>query len=62
MPTSFGKTVKAVVEATDARVDVHTHDDFGMAAANAVTGFENGAEQAQVSVNGIGRASCRERV
>nr|WP_193366130.1 2-isopropylmalate synthase [Halorubrum saccharovorum] len=54
MPTSFGKTVKAVVEATDARVDVHTHDDFGMAAANAVTGFENGAEQAQVSVNGIG--------
>ncbi|OYR57812.1 MULTISPECIES: LeuA family protein [Halorubrum] len=54
MPTSFGKTVKAVVEATDARVDVHTHDDFGMAAANAVMGFENGAEQAQVSVNGIG--------
>jgi Isopropylmalate/homocitrate/citramalate synthases len=45
MPTSFGKTVDAVVEATDARVDVHTHDDFGMAAANAVTGFENGAEQ-----------------
>jgi len=29
-------------------------DDFGMAAANAVMGFENGAEQAQVSVNGIG--------
>jgi len=28
MPTSFGKTVKAVVNATDARVDVHTHDDF----------------------------------
>ena len=54
MPTSFGKTVKAVSENTDARVDVHTHDDFGMAAANAVTGFENGAEQAQVSVNGIG--------
>ena len=54
MPTSFGETVNAVVEATDARVDVHTHDDFGMAAANAVTGFENGAEQAQVSVNGIG--------
>jgi len=54
MPTSFGQTVAAVVEATDARVDVHTHDDFGMAAANAVTGFENGAAQAQVSVNGIG--------
>jgi len=56
MPTSFGKTVKAVVNATDARVDVHTHDDFGMAAANAVMGFENGAEQAQVSVNGSASA------
>ncbi|WP_426962102.1 LeuA family protein [Haloparvum alkalitolerans] len=54
MPTAFGETVAAVDAATDARVDVHTHDDFGMAAANAVTGFENGADQAQVSVNGIG--------
>ncbi|WP_435094440.1 LeuA family protein [Halorubrum sp. N11] len=54
MPSSFGQTVKAVVDATDARVDVHTHDDFGMAAANAIMGFENGAHQAQVSVNGIG--------
>ncbi|SEH55077.1 2-isopropylmalate synthase [Halopenitus malekzadehii] len=53
-PTAFGKTVKAVVEATDARVDVHTHDDFGLATANALAGFENGAHQAQVSVNGIG--------
>ncbi|QHS18248.1 LeuA family protein [Halopenitus persicus] len=53
-PTAFGKTVEAVVEATDARVDVHTHDDFGLATANALAGFENGAHQAQVSVNGIG--------
>jgi len=53
-PNAFGETVAAVNEATDARIDVHTHDDFGMAAANAVVGFENGADQAQVSVNGIG--------
>jgi len=32
----------------------HTHDDFGLAAANAVSGYEAGAAQAQVSVNGIG--------
>ncbi len=35
-------------------VDVHTHDDFGLAAANAISGYEAGATQSQVSVNGIG--------
>jgi 2-isopropylmalate synthase len=56
-PTRFQKMVKKVVEvaeAGDARVDVHTHDDFGLAAANALSGYEAGASQAQVSVNGIG--------
>jgi 2-isopropylmalate synthase len=53
-PTRFADLVSTVVEHTDARVDVHTHDDFGLAAANAMVGFEAGAHQAQVSVNGIG--------
>jgi 2-isopropylmalate synthase len=53
-PTRFGDLIALVDEHTDARIDVHTHDDFGLAAANALAGFENGAEQAQVSVNGIG--------
>ncbi len=53
-PSQFGDLVEFVKEHTDARVDVHPHDDFGMAAANAIAGFEAGAEQAQVSVNGIG--------
>ncbi len=53
-PTRFARMVGAVVERTDARIDVHTHDDFGLAAANALAGFEAGAAQAQVSVNGIG--------
>ncbi|MFB6205236.1 MAG: LeuA family protein [Haloglomus sp.] len=35
-------------------VDVHTHDDFGLATANAISGYEAGAAQSQVSVNGIG--------
>ncbi|MFC6724489.1 LeuA family protein [Halobium palmae] len=54
MPSQFGTLVEFVGEHTDARIDVHPHDDFGMAAANAVAGFEAGASQAQVSVNGIG--------
>ena len=53
-PSRFADLVEFVGEHTDARIDVHTHDDFGMASANAVAGFEAGADQAQVSVNGIG--------
>ncbi len=53
-PSRFGDVVRTVDEHSDARIDVHTHDDFGMATANAIAGFEAGADQAQVSINGIG--------
>jgi len=53
-PARFADLVSVVREHTDARIDVHTHDDFGMATANALAGFEAGASQAQVAVNGIG--------
>jgi len=53
-PTRFGELIAFVSDHTDARIDVHTHDDFGLAGANALAGFENGAAQAQVSINGIG--------
>ena len=53
-PSRFAKLIEVVGEHTDARIDVHTHDDFGLATANAMSGFEAGAHQAQVSVNGIG--------
>lgn len=53
-PSRFARLINVVGEHTDARIDVHTHDDFGLATANAMAGFEAGAHQAQVSVNGIG--------
>jgi 2-isopropylmalate synthase len=53
-PGRFKKLIAKVADRTDARVDVHTHDDFGLAAANALSGYEAGASQSQVSVNGIG--------
>jgi len=53
-PSRFGDLVEVVSEHTDARIDVHTHDDFGLATANAIAGIEAGADQAQVSVNSIG--------
>ena len=53
-PRRFGDLIEVVLANTDARVDVHTHDDFGLAGANALAGVEAGAHQMQVSVNGIG--------
>jgi 2-isopropylmalate synthase len=53
-PTRMAKLVSTVREHTDAKIDIHAHDDFGLASANAMAGFEAGAHQAQVSVNGIG--------
>lgn len=53
-PSRFGDLIEVVDAHTDARIDVHTHDDFGIATANALAGIEAGADQAQVSVNSIG--------
>jgi 2-isopropylmalate synthase len=53
-PRRFYDLIDTVAAHTDARIDVHTHDDFGMATANAIAGIEAGADQAQVSVNSIG--------
>nr|WP_254769441.1 2-isopropylmalate synthase [Salinilacihabitans rarus] len=53
-PGRFADLIAKVREHTDARIDVHTHDDFGLATANALAGIEAGADQAQVSVNSIG--------
>ncbi len=53
-PRRFADLVEYVGERVAARIDVHTHDDFGLAAANALAGVEAGADQVQVSVNGIG--------
>ena len=53
-PNRFGDLIEVVDAHTTASIDVHTHDDFGLATANALSGIEAGADQAQVSVNSIG--------
>nr|WP_241434656.1 2-isopropylmalate synthase [Natrialba asiatica] len=53
-PGRFRDMIAKICDHTDARIDVHTHDDFGLATANALAGIEAGADQAQVSVNSIG--------
>jgi methanogen homocitrate synthase len=41
----------------DLPIEVHCHDDFGMATANTLAALEAGAEVASVTMNGIGERS-----
>lgn len=58
LPDEFGKfisdIVKAVPEIKDVVLSVHCHNDLGMATANAVAAIENGANQVEGTINGIG--------
>ncbi|MGP8012718.1 MAG: 2-isopropylmalate synthase [Halobacteriota archaeon] len=48
---NFIKRIKGVVKVP---IDVHCHNDFGLAVANSLSAIEAGAHQVQVTVNGIG--------
>ncbi|MGV9204598.1 MAG: 2-isopropylmalate synthase [Promethearchaeia archaeon] len=56
VPKAFGYIVGKVHEALpkDVRVAVHCHNDFGLAVANTIAGFENGAAEAQTTIMGVG--------
>lgn len=57
-PDEFGKLIQGIMANTpgidDVVVAVHTHDDLGLATANALAGIKAGARQAEVTINGIG--------
>ncbi|MHC1580216.1 2-isopropylmalate synthase [Methanopyrus sp.] len=53
-PPRMYRLVRRIVDALDVPVSVHCHDDFGLAVANSLAAVEAGAEQAHVTVNGIG--------
>ncbi|MBI4396879.1 MAG: homocitrate synthase [Elusimicrobia bacterium] len=46
--------IKTIVEETGIPVEVHTHNDFGMATANALAGLRGGASFVSTTVNGLG--------
>ena len=56
LPGEFGSLLAYLIDEVDADVvwSVHTHDDLGLAVANALAGIEAGARQVEVAVNGIG--------
>lgn len=53
-PSVFYRLVKEVCDYTNIRVDVHCHNDFGLAVANSLAAVEAGAREVQVTVNGLG--------
>ncbi|KJS84716.1 MAG: trans-homoaconitate synthase [Peptococcaceae bacterium BICA1-8] len=53
-PISTFERIKALREEIDIDIEMHTHDDFGMATANAISGIMAGATHVGVTVNGLG--------
>jgi 2-isopropylmalate synthase len=56
LPEEFAALLRHLTEEVgrDVTWSVHTHDDLGLAVANALAGIQAGAGQVEVAVNGIG--------
>ena len=59
VPEEWGAWMKRIVEAIPAFKDevvmsMHTHNDLGLATANAIAGVVNGARQIECTLNGVG--------
>jgi homocitrate synthase NifV len=53
-PFKTYETISRLLEATGMEIEMHTHNDFGMATANALAGVKAGARFVGVTVNGLG--------
>lgn len=58
MPNEFGRYIRAIKERVPnmdkAILSVHCHNDLGLAVANSLAAIENGAQQVECTINGIG--------
>ncbi len=53
-PMKTHAIVSRLVQAASLEIEMHTHNDFGMATANAVAGIEAGAKSVNTTVVGLG--------
>lgn len=53
-PFSLRKDIEEIYKKTNFNIEMHTHNDFGMATANAIAGVMGGANHVGVTVNGLG--------
>lgn len=53
-PLTAYRYVRTLIDAVGINVEMHTHNDFGMATANALAGICAGASYVGVTINGLG--------
>ena len=53
-PFSIRKNIEELYKKTGFDIEMHTHNDFGMATANAIAGILGGASHVGLTVNGLG--------
>jgi 2-isopropylmalate synthase len=58
LPEQYGAIIRFLKENVSnidkAIISTHCHNDLGMATANTIAGVQNGARQAELTINGIG--------
>lgn len=53
-PGQVTDIVRAIKQSSTIPLQLHMHNDFGLAVANVLAGLEGGAEQVHTTINGIG--------
>ena len=53
-PSGMKTLIARITSHVDCPLDVHCHNDFGLAVANTIAAVEAGVSQVQVTVNGLG--------
>lgn len=53
-PISTFERIRRLVEAVDLEVEMHAHNDFGLATANTLVAIQAGASHVNTTVNGLG--------
>ena len=53
-PSQTAAKIETLRQEVGLPIEIHTHNDFGMATANSIVGFKAGAEFISVTVNGLG--------
>ncbi|KUK16046.1 MAG: Homocitrate synthase [Petrotoga mobilis] len=53
-PFSIYEHIRQIIDEVGINIEMHTHNDFGLATANTLAGIRAGAKYAGVTVNGLG--------